>query len=406
VDAPENRKRYKVNASESPTVRRIFDLAARGVSLKEIAKELNREGVRPPRPGSRKQYNSWCPSGIRDMLRREIYVGRLTWNKSRWVKAPGTNRRLRRPRPQSEWITIEQPELRIVTDQVWAAVRAKNERTMARYSGGAKKGLARRADTVPHIMSGFLTCGVCGANIVIVSGRGGRYARYGCSQAWNRGTCSNKLTIKLDDVERIFFSELQQYALSPNGIDQVLGEFVRQLEVTSSERDVVEKQLQAERRTIQQELDNFMVALAEGISAKSLRTAISDRERTLQMVETKLRQLKKAKPCIDLLELRNFATQKLFDVVALLNTDRKRAKNELRQHLEELRMTPTRDGGGRPYYCGEGRWKIEAGSLWMNDCRKFKTEVEGNRQALESKEQVSSVGNVAGGGFEPPTFGL
>jgi len=59
--------------------------------------------------------------------------------------------------------------------------------------------------------------------------------------------CSNKLTIKLDDVERIFFSELQQYALSPNGIDQVLGEFVRQLEVASSERDVTEKQLEAER---------------------------------------------------------------------------------------------------------------------------------------------------------------
>ena len=406
VDAADNRKRYKINEAEAQTVNRIFGLAARGVSLKQIAKELNQEGVRPPRPGSRKKYNSWCPSAIRDMLRREIYVGRLVWNKSRWVKAPGTNRRLRRPRPKSEWITIKQSELRIVTNELWDAVRAKNERTMARYSEGAKKGLARRADTVPHIMSGFLTCGECGANMVIVSGRGGRYARYGCAQAWNRGACSNKLTIKLDDVERIFFSELQQYAISTNGIDQVLGEFVRQLAITSSERDASEKHLQGERKAIQQELDNFMTALAEGITAKSLRTAISEREHALQKVEAKLDQVKRFKPRIDLLELKNFVTKKLFDVVALLKVDRLRAKNELRKHLEELRMIPTRADDGRQYYSGEGRWEIGAGSIWMNDCKAFKTEVEGSREAVESKGQVSSVRSVAGGGFEPPTFGL
>jgi len=96
-----------------------------------------------------------------------------------------------------------------------------------------------------------------------------------------------------------------------------------------------------------------MAALAEGISASRADGDIRP-ERTLQTVETKLRQLKEAKHSIDLLELKNFATQKLFDVVGCLNTDRKRAKNELRQHPEELRMIPTRDGGGHPYYCGEG----------------------------------------------------
>ena len=49
----------------------------------------------------------------------------LAW--PRWVKAPGTNRRLRRLRPKSEWITIEQPELRIVNNSLWDAVRTKNE---------------------------------------------------------------------------------------------------------------------------------------------------------------------------------------------------------------------------------------------------------------------------------------
>ena len=171
------------------------------MSLKQIAKELNQEGVRPPRPGSRKKYNSWCPSAIRDMLRREIYAGRLVWNKSRWVKAPGTNRRLRRPRPRSEWITIKQPELRIVTDELWDAVRAKNERTMARYSEGAKKGLARRADTVPHIMSGFLTCGECGANMVIVSGQG-KFLAFGALRGVDLNSTSRLNMCKLLIIRR------------------------------------------------------------------------------------------------------------------------------------------------------------------------------------------------------------
>ena len=184
---------------------------------------------------------------------------------------------------------------------------------------------------------------------------------------------------------------LQQYAISPNGIDRVLGEFVRQLAVTSNERDTTERHLQGERKAIQQELDNFMTALAEGISAKSVRDAISERERALQKVEAKLERVKRVKPRIDLLELKNFVTKNLFDVVALLKVDRLRAKNELRKHLEELRIIPTRDDGGRPYYTGEGRWEIGAGSIWMNDCKAFKTEVEGGREAVESKGQVSSV---------------
>lgn len=136
------------------------------------------------------------------------------------------------------------------------------------------------------------------------------------------------------------------------------------------------------------------------------RSAISERERALLKVEAKLEQIKRVKPRIDLLELKNFVTKNLFDVVALLKVDRLRTKNELRKHLEELRMIPTRADDGRLYYSGEGRWEIGAGSIWMNDCKVFKTEAEGIREAVESKGQVSGVRSVAGGGFEPPPLGV
>lgn len=39
----------------------------------------------------------------------ERYVGRAVWNRSKFVKAPGTNRRVPRQRPESEWHRNDHP---------------------------------------------------------------------------------------------------------------------------------------------------------------------------------------------------------------------------------------------------------------------------------------------------------
>src|SRR5258706_1542619 len=49
-----------------------------------------------------KQYATWCLTAIHEMLRRERYVGRVVWNSARFVKRPGSNKRVSRPRPKSE----------------------------------------------------------------------------------------------------------------------------------------------------------------------------------------------------------------------------------------------------------------------------------------------------------------
>ena len=89
-----------IHPEEAAMVQRIFELSANGLSLKSITAELNREKVPPPRPRITSKQASWCPTAIREMLRRELYVGRVIWNRSRFTKVPGTNRRVARPRPK------------------------------------------------------------------------------------------------------------------------------------------------------------------------------------------------------------------------------------------------------------------------------------------------------------------
>jgi len=154
--------RYGVNGEEAAVVRRIFEMAADGGSLKTITKTLNSEHVPPPRKRAGKKDATWCHNAIREMLRNELYIGRQIWNRSRYVKQPGTNKRLRRMRSTSEWIIVEKPELRIVDDGLWDRVQQRIAWANEKYNYGNCPGLLHRASTSLNLLTGFMKCGVCG----------------------------------------------------------------------------------------------------------------------------------------------------------------------------------------------------------------------------------------------------
>ena len=100
-------KRVIVEA-EAEIVRRIFDEYVAGRTPREIAHDLNHEGVLPPRG------RSWNASTINGNMQRgtgiiqnELYAGRLVWNKVRMVKDPDTGKRLSRPNPKNDWQTAD-----------------------------------------------------------------------------------------------------------------------------------------------------------------------------------------------------------------------------------------------------------------------------------------------------------
>ena len=75
-----------------------------------LAKQLNEEGVPPPRGHSM----GWAPTCIREILRRELYRGVLVWNKTQAIVRGG--KETFRKRPESEWLRVEAPDLRIVPE--------------------------------------------------------------------------------------------------------------------------------------------------------------------------------------------------------------------------------------------------------------------------------------------------
>ena len=79
----------RIEPAEAAVVRRIFQEYAAGRSAKAIAQALNREEIAGPHGGG------WGPSTVAGnaargsgILNNELYVGRLVWNRLRYVKDP------------------------------------------------------------------------------------------------------------------------------------------------------------------------------------------------------------------------------------------------------------------------------------------------------------------------------
>ena len=367
-----------IHPEEAAMVKRIFELSANGLSLKSIAAELNREKVPPPRPRVTSKQASWCPTAIREMLRRELYVGRVIWNRSRFTKVPGTNRRVARPRPSSEWRVSERPELRIINDTLWQLVQAKNAR-MAKLYGGRHQGLLNRSASSRNLLTGFLKCGLCGGNLVIVTGRKRRHAMYGCPQHFYRSTCANDLKVRQEWLEKQLLSDLQQAILQPEAIDYALQEFQRQLDSVLVSAGQNRERKKGRKNELQEQLQRLTGAVAQSGHSGSLLQAIAEREQELGEIEKSLYQ-DDANGSLQTGELRQFAITRLAALPELLGSDVSRARAELARHIDSVKMTPTEEDGNRRYVC-EGDWNL-IGSL------------------------TGDVRMVAGGGFEPPTFGL
>src|SRR5262245_25707540 len=102
----------EIESTEAAIVERIFRDFVAGVSPKQIAKNLNREGIAGPFGGP------WSPSTIygnakrgTGILNNDLYIGRLVWNRLRYVKNPDTGKRVSRLNPEGECIRKEVPQL-------------------------------------------------------------------------------------------------------------------------------------------------------------------------------------------------------------------------------------------------------------------------------------------------------
>jgi len=183
---------------------------------------------------------------------------------------------------------MEQPALRIIDEGLWERVQNRPTFVAQKFRSGPRSGLYNRAASSQRLLTGFLKCGSCGANLVIVTGRGkGGRQKYGCPQNFYRGACANKLKDGQIGWNRLL-SELQNGVLRTEIVDYAIQEFERQLTVSLAQLSGQVERMRQRREQVQQELRHLIETVAVCGHSAALVEAINTREHELAEITQRL----------------------------------------------------------------------------------------------------------------------
>jgi site-specific DNA recombinase len=273
---------------EAAIVRRIFAAYGAGRTPREIAHDLNRENVRPPRG---RQWNASTINGNAQrgtgLIFNELYAGRIVWNKVRMVKDPDTGKRLSRPNPRDEWQSINVPQLRIVEQSVW-----EQARTLKTEKSHLPSHVKRRA---PHLLSGLLRCGCCGSGMSVHDRDKTGKTRIRCSAVRESGSCSNRRIIYLRDIEKLVLSGMAEELKDPRLIEAYVRKYNSERERLAGDVAATRKRLEAKRDRIEGERQrNIDLVIRYVISEEDAKQRIAELKEERLGVEAELAALEEA----------------------------------------------------------------------------------------------------------------
>ena len=394
-----------INPTEAAIVERIFTEYDRGRSARAIAIGLNRDGILAPRAGGRGK-GTWSFSTISGnwkrgtgILNNELYVGKLVWNRQRFIKDPDNGKRQARPNPPSDWITEHVPTLRIINDSLWSRVKARQgairDDILVERGQNPAAPKTERARRARYLLSGLLQCGCCGSGYSMISN-----TRYGCSAARNSGTCQNRKTVQRSVVEERVLSGLKTTLMHPDMIREFIAEFQREMQQqrlsTLSARAGVEHELDR----VTKEINNIITAIAQGMFHPSMKARMDGLETDKARLATQLTDLPEPEPITLHPGLADTYARTIADLVTALNADdtREEAADILRGLIEKIVLLPDAaapNGHAIELYG-------ELGAI-LTLCG---TGDGTNAKARRSSAGFRQVTMVAGTGFEPVTFRL
>ena len=324
-------------------------------------------------------------------------MGRRVWNKLSYITNPDTAKRESRLNPESEWRIVEVPHLRIIDDELWAAVKARQASLDALRDADQQEGQStlqgNRATKRPtYLLSGLTRCGCCGGTLNV---GGSQPKRLYCSNAREKGKaiCQGIPGIAVDKLEATVLNGLRHHLMQPEAV----ADFIRRYQIYQREMDGDRQQSTARLRSslsqVEKEITNIMTAIKAGIFTASTKAELEDLEAKKERFGRELQVVSQGAPTVpdDLAEVYR---DKVEALVASLNDPENRALSidAIRGLIDKIIV----------------HWDAAAGEHGI--------EIEGdivallragtNKNAAAFGAAASSFKMVAGAGFEPATFRL
>ncbi len=404
----DDRGQRTINDIEAAVVRRIFEDYAAGKSPKAIAFQLNKEKIAGP---TGKGWGQSTINGNRQrgtgILNNELYIGRLVWNRLRYVKDPTTGKRVSKLNPEESWIVKDVPELRIVDQELWDRVKARQETLNRKHE-------LWETNRPRNLFAYLIKCGVCGGGCSTVSS-----GRIGCSTARNKGTCSNKQTVKREELEQAVLGSLRDHLMDPELCEIFCEEYTRHMNELNKRHNAAIHSYRAELEKLERERKKIVQSILDGVPGDLLKedaSRINDRKIALERI---LDSTEEQPVLLHPNMAKRYRTQ-VAELIDSLNSEEHRteASEIVRSLVDRIVLTPSEDRD-HPIIDLEGdlagilaiaanRDKAslsgELSNVNLDQCEALVAGRRSERLSPNAADDCEAL--VAGAGFEPATFRL
>jgi hypothetical protein len=333
--------RRRINEAEAAIVRRIFQDYGAGISPRTIAKRLNDEHV--PGPSGRE----WRDTTIRGqvdrgtgLLNNTLYVGRLEWNRAAYVKNPQTGKKVARVNKQEVREIVEVPELRIIDDELWQKVKARQQEARIEMGKDEPGNTLNRAHRRKFLLSELLVCGQCGGGYTIIG-----KDRYGCATRRAKGTCSNDKTITRQRIESRVLGGLKDKLMAPELVAEFIRTFQEEVNDAAKTAAARDEQLKREAEAIERKIAGIMTAIEDGMYTPALK----ERMAALEARKAEIQALLASAAAPSVVRLHPNAAEvyrrKVAELELALNDDSIKAEagEILRSLIDRVVLTPVAD---------------------------------------------------------------
>jgi DNA invertase Pin-like site-specific DNA recombinase len=343
--------RLEVVPEEAEIVRQVFTWYADGSGTSTIVERLNQTGSHPS-PGKK-----WKAGAVARLLTNERYRGLQIWGQKKFERRPETRQKVARAVPRSEWQIAERPDLRIVSEALWASARARQQEVRQLFGITEGRTLARGKNGLAyskHLFTGRLRCGTCGGGMTTVcSGHGS--PRYGCVRSWKNGpsACSNRRTVRAKVADPALLAGLQAMLLNPATVRMVTAAVTAAVRQQLSKKPARRQELEEQRSEARRKLENLIAALEENGPSVALREAVRTREAAIARIEDQLATLERP-AATTLAVMPGWIREQLKDLAGMLTANTERTRAELAKLGVSFTLTPVTPREGRPFLQAEG----------------------------------------------------
>jgi len=246
-------KKFIIDPETAPTVKLVYELYAKGITIAEIVKELNNRGLRTLR-GRPFTHNS-----LRTVLKNEKYIGVYTYK---------------------DEIRLENAIPPIIDTDTFYKVQE-----MLKYN---QRMAAHKNAKTEYILTEKLFCGKCGTMMVGVSGtsrRGKRHHYYACTNQ-KKKLCTKKAVRKvwIENVVLDYIAEL----LKNDELLEFIAENTYQYYLSQNTETAYTEALKKALLDTEKSISNLMRAIEQGIFNESTKNRMDELEKQKEELKSAL----------------------------------------------------------------------------------------------------------------------